>query len=214
MSVTEQVVGREAVAERWADLQSATRHSLEMFVKPPYSLAPWSESESLQDSLLRRGGGSRVLYAQDALDSERMCGHVRQMRSLNEQSRVVSRLPLKIAIVDRRTALVCRSNPGPVDMALTVRESPVLDGLIALFETTWQRGVDASTVASVTSARSADEQTVLRLLAQGTKDEAIARQLGISTHTVRRRIASIMLELGVTSRFQAGLVLGRQGWSS
>jgi hypothetical protein len=47
-------------------------------------------------------------------------------------------------------------------------------------------------------------------LAERLKDEAIARQLGVSPHTVRRRIAALCTRLGVTTRFQAGLALGQQ----
>jgi DNA-binding NarL/FixJ family response regulator len=55
-----------------------------------------------------------------------------------------------------------------------------------------------------------DEDTIITLLAAGVKDEAIARQLGVSPHTVRRRIAALCKRLGVTTRFQAGLALGQQ----
>jgi DNA-binding NarL/FixJ family response regulator len=50
------------------------------------------------------------------------------------------------------------------------------------------------------------------LLAAGLKDDAIARRLGVSTNTVRRRITALSQRLGVSTRFQIGLALGRQGW--
>ena len=50
------------------------------------------------------------------------------------------------------------------------------------------------------------------MLAGGAKDEQISRTLGISLRTVRRRIASLMAELGVDSRFQAGMEAVRRGW--
>jgi DNA-binding NarL/FixJ family response regulator len=55
--------------------------------------------------------------------------------------------------------------------------------------------------------------TLINLLASGMKDEAIARQLGVSGRTLRRRIAQVQEQLGATSRFQAGLQAGRRGWS-
>ena len=45
----------------------------------------------------------------------------------------------------------------------------------------------------------------------GAKDEQIARTMGISLRTVRRRIASLLAELGVDSRFQAGMEAVRRG---
>jgi DNA-binding NarL/FixJ family response regulator len=52
---------------------------------------------------------------------------------------------------------------------------------------------------------------VLELLQLGLKDETIARQLGISLRTVRRRIAMVMDEVGATTRFQAGIEAARRG---
>jgi DNA-binding NarL/FixJ family response regulator len=46
----------------------------------------------------------------------------------------------------------------------------------------------------------------------GATDEVIARKLGIGLRTVRRRIASLMTELGVDTRFQAGVEAVRRGW--
>ena len=44
------------------------------------------------------------------------------------------------------------------------------------------------------------------------KDEQIARELGLSLRTVRRRVAEVLDELGATSRFQAGVEAVRRGW--
>ncbi|MDQ1687374.1 MAG: hypothetical protein QOK42_349 [Frankiaceae bacterium] len=44
------------------------------------------------------------------------------------------------------------------------------------------------------------------------KDEAIARQLGVSLRTVQRAVQTISLALGVTSRFQLGAEACRRGW--
>ena len=48
---------------------------------------------------------------------------------------------------------------------------------------------------------------------RGAKDEQIARSLGVSLRTVRRRMADLFEELGVESRFQAGVEAVRDaGW--
>jgi pimeloyl-ACP methyl ester carboxylesterase/DNA-binding CsgD family transcriptional regulator len=49
----------------------------------------------------------------------------------------------------------------------------------------------------------AREHQVLELLAQGLDNETIARQLGISTKTVRNQVSTIFSKLGVSSRAQA-----------
>jgi DNA-binding NarL/FixJ family response regulator len=42
------------------------------------------------------------------------------------------------------------------------------------------------------------------------KDEAIARYLGVSLRTVRRRVAHLMAVNGVDTRFQLGWALARR----
>ncbi|WP_322779451.1 response regulator transcription factor, partial [Frankia sp. Cas4] len=53
---------------------------------------------------------------------------------------------------------------------------------------------------------------VLRLLAAGMTDEAIARKIGVSTRTIRRQTSEIMDQLDAGSRFQAGILAARLGW--
>jgi DNA-binding NarL/FixJ family response regulator len=49
------------------------------------------------------------------------------------------------------------------------------------------------------------------LLAAGLKDEAIARQLGVSLRTIHRRTGDLLDRLGARTRFQAGMQAARQG---
>jgi DNA-binding NarL/FixJ family response regulator len=62
--------------------------------------------------------------------------------------------------------------------------------------------------------RGPDPQTrrILALLDEGLKDEAVARQLGVSLRTVQRAVREVMLRLGVSSRFQLGAEVVRRGW--
>lgn len=62
------------------------------------------------------------------------------------------------------------------------------------------------------SALPAEDAHLLALMAQGLKDEVVARRLGLSLRTVRRRIAHLMAELDATTRFQAGIEAVRRGW--
>ena len=55
-----------------------------------------------------------------------------------------------------------------------------------------------------------DEQ-LLALLAAGLKDEAIARQLGVSLRTVHRRTSQLLDGVGARTRFQAGLRAAQLG---
>ncbi len=57
-----------------------------------------------------------------------------------------------------------------------------------------------------------DTRRLLALLASGLKDDAIARQLGLSTPTMRRRMRELLDGLSAANRFQAGVQAARRGW--
>lgn len=216
--LVEILTSRDAAVERWFQLQRVTRERLEVLVRPPWGqFEVGSDEEVLQRSLIDGGVVVAGIYDEDALRHPGVLDHMRRMTGYGERVRVVSQLPLKLALFDRRVALVPVSQPDPaggVDGGLVVHESALLDALIALFDLYWQRAADVRLASAPATAdpAPADEEKVLTLLAGGLKDAAIAHQLGVSTSTVRRRITTLLARRGVTTRFQAGLLLGRQGW--
>ena len=70
------------------------------------------------------------------------------------------------------------------------------------------RGVIASERPDALSER---ETEVLRLLAHGSANKQIARDLGIAEKTVKTHVSSILGKLGLRSRTQAALYAGRVG---
>ena len=61
------------------------------------------------------------------------------------------------------------------------------------------------------------DETDVRIIEELNEDgrrsfAAVARNLGLSLRTVRRRIAALMNDLGVDTRFQAGVEAARRGW--
>lgn len=83
---------------------------------------------------------------------------------------------------------------GDVDVAV-VRGGPVVGALTELFEHRWR-------VARPWIRAEHDE--VLRLFATGLGDEDVARALGTSVRTVRRRVAEAMEAYGASTRFELG----------
>lgn len=91
--------------------------------------------------------------------------------------------------------------PEDDDVAV-VRGGPIVDALSALFEHRWRSAhpwVEGETAG------------VLRLLASGLDDDAVAATLGISVRTVRRRVAEAMQAYGAATRFELGCRYGRRG---
>lgn len=61
-------------------------------------------------------------------------------------------------------------------------------------------------------AVSEEDRAILRCLSMGMKDEAVARQVGVSVRTLRRQIAALMDRLGAQSRFEAGVRASERNW--
>jgi DNA-binding NarL/FixJ family response regulator len=58
------------------------------------------------------------------------------------------------------------------------------------------------------------EMEVLRLIAQGADNKAVAEQLALSERTVANRLSSIYEKLHVNNRTQAALIALRRGWAT
>ncbi|MEU0093165.1 LuxR C-terminal-related transcriptional regulator [Kribbella sp. NPDC006257] len=86
-------------------------------------------------------------------------------------------------------------------------DSVLTNALQVLFDQLWAQ---ASPLRLTSTADPVTD--LINLLATGMKDETIARQLGISSRTLRRRISQVQDQLGATSRFQAGIQAARHGW--
>jgi len=127
--------------------------------------------------------------------------------------RTVPALPMQLVVIDRSVALLPVS---PVDSragAIEVRNPGVLTAICALFEQVWHGATPLHEPARRDGhGLSRQETEILRLLAAGLTDEAIARKLDLSVRTVRRAIAGLHERLGAASRFQAGVNAVRNRW--
>jgi DNA-binding CsgD family transcriptional regulator len=105
--------------------------------------------------------------------------------------------------------------PEPLGFAdeprLLVRQPALVGALTYLFEAYWDQASPLPDL-DVRRPRVDLRGNLLRQLAAGAKDEQIARTLGLSLRTVRRRVAELLIELGVDTRFQAGVEAVRRGW--
>ncbi|WP_173019594.1 LuxR C-terminal-related transcriptional regulator [Streptomyces alkaliphilus] len=167
--------------------------------------------------LLRRGVRIRTLYQHTARASLATRAYVKRICEEGGEVRTAEELTERIIIYDRRIAFVPKERNGREAPGAAVVTDPTLVAyLCRSFEATWQVAQPFSP-AEAESAPAGERQSgtelrdsILRLMAMGLKDEVIARRLGMATRTCRRYISALMDELGATSRFQAGLMLGRR----
>jgi DNA-binding NarL/FixJ family response regulator len=134
-----------------------------------------------------------------------------------EEARI-ARVPLKLAVIDGEWAMLplLHAQGRIPEAVVIVRRSVLLDSLIALFESVWEHAVEVQPMSNgelfASGTPAGELRQLAHLLAAGMTDSAIARQLGLSERTVRRRVKDLMDELGVDSRFPAGVRAVQRGW--
>ncbi|MCE7082162.1 LuxR C-terminal-related transcriptional regulator [Streptomyces sp. ST2-7A] len=169
--------------------------------------------------LLRRGVRIRTLYQHTARASLATRAYVRRVGEEGGEVRTAEELTERIIIYDRRIAFVPKERDGrEAPGAAVVTDPTMVAYLCRSFEAAWQVAQPFVPADAEPTTGSGERQTgtelrdsILRLMSMGLKDEVIARRLGMATRTCRRYISALMDELGATSRFQAGLMIGRQG---
>ena len=177
---------------------------------------PDDREVDLEEPLLRRGVVARGIYCREAFETPHRAAIVARLAALGEEARVLPDLPFKLRIYDHRVALVpLTTDEHATESVAVVHPSGLLVALIALFEAYWERAHPIDSHARTEDRPgdlTDDHLEVLVLMNAGLKDEAIARQLGVSMRTVRRRVLQIMDLLHASTRFQAGAQAIRRGW--
>lgn len=161
--------------------------------------------------LISHGGRARTVYARST--AEYVGAHLENALADGEEIRVAEDdLPMKLLIVDDHTVLIPLRPYG--HPALLIRSRHLVEVFRAFFDLVWltTRPWQPTGVPVSTGGGRSTSHDILALLANGYKDESIARRLGISVRTVRRHVADLMHELGVTNRFAAGVAAVRAGW--
>ena len=160
-------------------------------------------------SAIASGRRSRAIYPVRALQEARDVLLARARAG--EKVRVIADLPTRMFVLGSTHAVV----PEPLGMAdeprILVRQRGLVEALTMLFELMWERAAPVPDM-DFGEARPDLRRFLLQQLAAGAKDEQIARTLGLSLRTVRRRVADLLIELGVDNRFQAGVEAVRRGW--
>ena len=214
----ELITQREPERQVFRQLQASAQRELIFLVRPPILIsrpaAP--EAPDYETDARARGVRYRGIVDSDYLALPGAVEHVRADIDKGDEVRVVHRLPFKMVLADRRTALIPLDLTSPRSEVLLVRSSALLDALYALFESLWDRAVPVSLDRGRTLKTSADvagvaaeAREILRLMAAGLNDKAIAHELGISMRTLNRRISELMTQLNARSRFQIGWIASR-----
>jgi len=167
----------------------------------------------IRDSkLFARGIQLRTIYLDTVRNSTHTLKYVQWLNEHGAEVRTTARLPIRMIISDHKTAFL------PLDMddgntGLIVHRSPsAVIALQELFEKTWAAATPLGMVRAPDGRRLTDEaRAILELVALGQNDVEIARRLGMSERTVRRRIEQIEDKLGVSNRYRAIYIAAKTG---
>ena len=214
----EVVSGEGSVRQLFLQVIQSAREEIAVFDRPPYA-AEVNEAMSGQAQRLSAGGlRLRTVFDRSLLEDPVHVRRILQGVDRGEQARV-ARVPLKLAIIDGEWAMLpllhARDQATP-EAVVIVRRSVLLDSLVALFESVWQHGVEVrprtEEAQLLTGTSEGELRQLAKLLAAGMTDTAVARHLDVSERTLRRRLKDLMDELGVDSRFAAGVRAADRGW--
>ncbi|WP_433214815.1 helix-turn-helix domain-containing protein [Dactylosporangium sp. CS-047395] len=212
--LVEIVVGAAALRERLRDMQESAQDEILWFcrVNPIAMSGPDNIEES---TALARGVRYRAIYERALIEMPGELEGIAASVRRGERARVVEALPVRLAIADRSMA-ICPLVPdherdlGEPTAAL-VRRSELLDALVALFESVWERATPLLDGDAGDDPLGAD-RLLLSLFVAGFPDKAIASQVGVSKRTVQRRLERLMLLAGVDTRAGLAFEAGRRGW--
>lgn len=173
-----------------------------MFSLRSYIPGAFEFSRQLVEYLLRRGVRVRAVWAGEISRLPPVRQHVAWLRARDIRPRVAPAVPCRTVIVDGLVALVLDdAGNGRIE-----RRPDVVRSLLSNTQQQWTSGCELHEADPVPSTELAQRryELVLRMLADGMTDDAVARKLGVSVRTVRNDVASAMSALDAGSRFQAG----------
>lgn len=181
---------------------SKVEHSL-LYLVPDCAEGAAELSRPVAEMALHRCAGVRTVWASSLFGRPEAAAHSRWLAEREVAPRSSAVVPVRAVIVDDVAAAMITSDGS----ARLVRNRPEVKRLASLAEQVWEGSVPIGRPRHIRSTKVVQRprsQTVLRLLAEGFTDDAIARQLDCSVRTVRTEVAQAMHVLGARSRFQAG----------
>ena len=173
-----------------------------------------SEGPALDDSTMRanedrirRGEQQRAVYPASALSSPQGQRWLTVWDEVGEDQRILPTTETEFAIFGDTAVVALAGWDDPAPGYVVIRDQLVVKLYTAYFDLAWKHAVPAPAIGGRDGT---GDPKLVELLELGLKDEAIARYLGVSLRTVRRRVAHLMAVNGVDTRFQLGWALARR----
>ena len=206
---------RDDVLTHLSDLVGVVRHEVAAFVTNKPTGPAIEQSRELDADLLARGVRLRTLCLDSFRRDRVMQRALKDGSAAGVQIRTVPVLPTRMIVFDQRWAVIASDPSDPSEGALLVSDHSAVRLFLDLFEHYWAEGSpfpEAKPPCDNGDELTVMEQMVLRMLADGHKDESIARATGQSVRTVRRVVSGVSARVGAKGRFDLALQAARRGW--
>lgn len=190
----------------------ATNQILSMFPGPVAKSAELAEEVERTGYVRSRGVAVRSIYAESFFKSPNGAKHLRELTELGVQIRLLGSVPFRLIVSDTVTMMSGPQREDAPSLAVLRPEFLARAARQAL-EYWWITATPLEDlVRDLHNGPTPQEQAILRLMLAGVRDEAIAREIGVSIRTFRRNLATLMNKLGTENRFQAGVKASAKGW--
>lgn len=171
-------------------------------------VGPGTEPDTATDTRERLARGEyelRTLYPQAAREQPSARAWMDAWAQAGEKQRLTLNPPSDFAVFGEDAVLAVGTWGDSAADYVLVREPMLVRAFTTLFDLAWEKGLPVPRDGQV------DDASFLRLLARGVKDESIARYMGVSLRTIRRRVAALMEAHGAETRFQLGIAVAHEG---
>ncbi|TWE11504.1 helix-turn-helix transcriptional regulator [Rudaeicoccus suwonensis] len=198
-----------ATAERWA-ISNRTDSPLSRYLRDAPAERSATPFFNSRGELLH----TRLNVDPAFLTGERMDQVMRNRQEAGDEIRLTKGLPFSGAVNDQGMALLDLEDRDGSPVGILLNPKSGSDWVLRCLEFTWRLGMpwradlEPDTGSELLEPR---DRQIVRLMAGGISDLAIARQVGVSPRTVERRVRTVMDRLNASTRFQAGVLAAKNG---
>jgi len=178
-------------------------------ISPGVGAALDEEMVAFGKQVISAGREQRGIYDASVLDDPRALDAISSWAAAGEVQRVSPSVGSEFAVYGDAAVVSVETWGVPDSDYVVIRDPLLITAFSTLFDLAWEASYPFPSARAASAGD--DDGPLLELLARGLKDEAIARYLGWSLRTVRRRVARLMAHLGARTRFQFGAEAVRLG---
>ena len=205
------VSGHRAILQTFVLMQRSARQSLCFLLRDPFAFPASSLVDAVRREALARGVRYLKVLDKDVLEDPGAMEQASAQSLAGEQLRMAPSVPFNFVICDQRVAALFLNDARTDGPLMLLRPSAFLDGFNTLFDSFWESAINIEEVSSASAqitksnaTYGSEFESLIPLLAAGGNDKIIAHRLGISTRTLIRRVAALLVSLDARTRFQAG----------